>query len=182
MTHYTNGNHRQLTFSKRSSLITRSSLIFTSIVTMIVTTLVALVGCGSQPAQSSYSVPQRAYSQQCNITQSESYIWLEQEDEWLGLPEQARQQFEQEQIDWLKENVLIVSLGQKTTAGYNIELSQWLLEQDYWQVTRITSTPQAGKLNAMVMTSPCVMVKIPKSIKSFSLINPEGRVLGRWPY
>ena len=144
--------------------------------------LSSLVGCGSQPAQPSYSVPQRAYSQQCNITQSESYIWLEQEDEWLGLPEQARQQFEQEQIDWIKENVLIVSLGQKNTAGYDIELSQWLLEQDYWQVTRITRAPQAGKLNAMVMTSPCVMVKIPKGIKSFSLINPEGRVLGRWPY
>ena len=144
--------------------------------------LLILVGCGSQPAQPSYSVPQRAYSQQCNITQSESYIWLEQEDEWLALPEQARQQFEQEQIDWLKENVLIVSLGQKNTAGYDIELSQWLLEQDYWQVTRITRAPHAGKLNAMVMTSPCVMVKIPKSIKSFSLMNPEGRVLGRWPY
>lgn len=141
-----------------------------------------LVACGSQPAQPSYAVPERFYSQQCYLTQSESYIWLEQEDEWLALPAQAREQFDQTSINWVQENVLLVSLGQKPSAGFTIELSQWLLEQDYWQVTRITRAPQAGKLNAMVMTSPCVMVKIPKAIKSFSLINPDGRVLGRWPY
>lgn len=141
-----------------------------------------MVGCGSNPAHESYAVPERSYSQQCYITQKESYIWLEQEHEWLALPLKVRQQFEQENVNWLEENVFIASLGQKPTAGFNIELSQWLLEQNYWQVTRIIDEPKPGSMQAMMISSPCVLVKIPKTIKSFSLINPEGRILGRWPY
>lgn len=153
-----------------------------SVVIVLLMPLFVMVGCGSQPVHKSYAIPERSHSQQCYITQKESYIWLEQEDEWFALPLKARQQFEQEQIDWSEENVLIVSLGQKPSAGFGIELSQWLLEQDYWQVTRITSEPESGSMQAMMMSSPCVLVKIPKTIKSFSLINPEGRILGRWPY
>jgi hypothetical protein len=143
---------------------------------------ITLLACGSQPAQVVYVVPVGIQSQQCFISQTESYIWLEQEDEWLKLPVQAREQFEAEKVNWLEENVLIASLGQKPSAGYGIELNNWLLEQDHWQVMRKTQKPTAGRMQAQIITSPCIMVKIPKSIKSFTLNNQQGQALGRWPY
>jgi hypothetical protein len=145
-------------------------------------TSMTLLACGSQPAQVLYSVPDGIQSQQCFITQTESYIWLEREDEWLELPVQARQQFDAVKVNWSAENVLIVSLGQKPSAGYGIELNNWLLEQDHWQVMRNTQKPMAGRMQAQMITSPCLMVKIPKSIKSFTLNNQQGQALGRWPY
>ena len=151
---------------------------------ILLTVIIALslVGCGSQPAAARYSVPKSFHSQQCYLTQSESYIWLEQEDEWLNLPVAARQQMNQVAINWLEESVLIVSLGQKPSAGYGLELTNWLLEQNHWQVTRISHSPSQGSMQAMMMSSPCVLVKIPKAIKSFSLKSEQGQALGRWPY
>ncbi len=100
-----------------------------------------LSACGSQPAQMVYQIPKSNASQQCFITQSESYIWLEQEEQWNELPEAAKQQFESAKIDFSKESILIISAGQKTSAGYGLELTNWLLEQDHWQVTRVARQP-----------------------------------------
>lgn len=141
-----------------------------------------LSACGSQPAQMVYQIPKSNASQQCFITQSESYIWLEQEEQWNELPKAARQQFESAQIDFSKESILIISAGQKTSAGYGLELTNWLLEQDHWQVTRVAHQPPADSMQAQVITSPCVLVKIPKSIKSLTLNSDQGQMLGRWPY
>ena len=141
-----------------------------------------LTACGSQPNYASVAIPKSYYSQQCFITQDESFIWLEQEDEWLTLPARAQQQFEQADINWLQDNVLIVSAGQKPTAGFDVKLTSWLLEQHHWQVERQLQVPKAGNLQAMMISSPCVLVKIPKSVKSFILNDPSGRALGRWMY
>lgn len=151
-------------------------------VLLLLTTSMILFACGSQPAQIIHKVPVSTLSQQCYVSQSETYIWLEQEDEWLGLPEQTRQQFGQTEVNWLEENILIVSQGLKPSAGYGIELTNWLLEQDHWQVTRIAQQPATDSMQAQMMTSPCLLVKIPKSIKSFTLNGEQGQALGRWPY
>lgn len=141
-----------------------------------------LSACGSQPAQIMYSVPKQIVSQQCFITQAESQVWLEREDEWNGLPENAKQQLSAAGIDFTRSNVLIISTGQKPTPGYSLELTNWLLEQDHWQVTRIARSPSVNSMKAQVITSPCLLVKIPKSIKSITINNEQGQPLGRWPY
>lgn len=149
---------------------------------LIIYTLWGLSACASQSEVKAYAVPKSIHSQQCFVSQKEAYIWLEQEDQWLALPARVREQMNDTKVNWLEENVLIVSLGQKPSAGYGVELSSWLIEQDHWQVARITHTPPAGSMQAMMMTSPCLLVKIPKRVKSFSLLNEQGQALGRWPY
>lgn len=141
-----------------------------------------LSACGSQPAQVIYQVPNTVAHQQCFITQSEEQIWFEGEDEWNELPKGVRHKLGAEEIDFTKSNVLIVSAGQKPTSGYALELTNWLLEQDHWQVTRLLHQPAANGMSAQVITSPCLMVKIPKSIKSFTLNDEQGQTLGHWPY
>ncbi len=140
------------------------------------------MACGSQPARVAYAVPASFQSQQCYVSQGESYIWLEQEDEWLALPSATQQQLQHAKINWLEDNVLIVSSGQKPSAGYGIELTSWLMEQNHWQVTRVTQQPAVGSMQAQMLTSPCMLVKIPKSIRSFSLKDEQGQALGYWPY
>ncbi len=144
--------------------------------------LLGLTACASQAELKLQAVPTSYHSQQCYITQNEGYIWLEQEDQWHELPAATKNQMKEGKVNWLEENVLIVSLGQKNSAGYDVQLNQWLLEQDHWQVTRRVNQPAPGSMQAMMMTSPCVMVKIPKQVKSFSLFNEQGQALGRWPY
>ena len=141
-----------------------------------------LSACGSQPAQRVYQVPASTVSQQCFITQSESQLWFDQEEEWNALPIAVREQLESADIDFSAESVLIVSAGQKPSAGYGLKLTNWLLEQDHWQVTRIAQQPGANSMQAQFITSPCLLVKIPKAIKSFTLNNEQGQALGRWPY
>jgi hypothetical protein len=141
-----------------------------------------LSACGSQPALVAYSVPSSYQSHQCYVSQLESFIWLEQENQWFSLPETVRQQFERIEMNWLEENILLVSIGQKNSAGYRIELTNWLLEQDHWQVTRIAHQPARDSMQAQMITSPCVLVKIPKAIKSLTLTNDKGQALGYWPY
>lgn len=147
---------------------------------MVVFTAFFVASCSSQPNYESVAIPKSFHSQQCYITQSESYIWLEQEDEWLTLPEISQQQFEQAQINWLEDNILIVSLGQKPTAGFDLKLTSWLMEQNHWQVERHVKTPKSDTMRAAVITSPCVLIKIPKTIKSFTLKAENGAALGSW--
>lgn len=149
-----------------------------SVITLITAFFVS--SCGSQPVEESYPVPESFYSQQCYLTQGEGYIWLEQEEEWLALPENSRQQFEQARINWLEDNVMIVGFGQKPSAGFEVKLTHWLMEPSHWQVVRQLNTPNKGRMQAAMITSPCVLVKIPKTIKTFTLKNEQGAVLGRW--
>lgn len=141
-----------------------------------------LSACGSQPAQTVYQVPESSARQQCFITQTESQLWFDQAEEWNALPIRVREQFESVDIDFAADSILIVSAGQKPSAGYSLKLTNWLLEQNHWQVARIISPPLANSLQAQLITSPCVLVKIPKAIKSFTLTSEQGQVLGRWPY
>jgi hypothetical protein len=149
---------------------------------VVLFSLLGLTACASQSEQLSFTVPQSFHSQQCFVSQGEAYIWLEQEEHWLELPASIRGQMSHAQVNWIEENVLLVSLGQKPSAGYGIELTNWLIEQDHWQVVRVSHQPAEGSMQAMMMTSPCVLVKIPKRVKSFSLLNEQGQALGRWPY
>ena len=54
------------------------------------------------------------------------------------------------------------------------------MEQNHWQVERQVKSPSAGTMQATMITSPCVLIKIPKTIKSFTLKAENGAALGSW--
>lgn len=144
--------------------------------------LAFFAGCGAQPAHKIQPLPKTFLSTQCYVSQSDVNIWLEQESEWQQLPEQTRNEFSQASIDWTRERILLISEGQKPSAGYSLKLENWLLEQNYWQATKLQRSPAPGTLQAQMITSPCLLVVIPKSVKSFTLNDVSGNELGRWPY
>lgn len=141
-----------------------------------------LFACGAQPAQVMQPLPKSYSSQQCYVSESELYIWLEEKSEWQQLPERTRNAFSHAAINWHKERILLLSEGQKPSAGYGLKVEGWLLEQNYWQATKRVRTPVPGSLQAQMITSPCLLLVLPKSVKSFTLKNSAGQELGRWPY
>jgi len=143
---------------------------------------VGLAGCGSQPMQDLQPLPKTYSSQQCYVSQGEVNIWLEEKAEWDQLPEKTRSEFSQANINWEQERILLLSEGQKPSAGYDLKLEGWLLEQDYWQARKLVRSPAPGTLQAQLITSPCLLVVLPKSVKSFTLKNAADQEIGRWPY
>ena len=67
-------------------------------------------------------------------------------------------------VDWGAEAVVLVAMGQRPTAGHGVELaSRKAPVKDGAAGLRVTfSSPPAGALTAQVMTSPCLVVALPR--------------------
>ena len=141
-----------------------------------------LQACGAQPAQVLQPLPKSYSTQQCYVSEGEVNIWLEEKAEWDQLPAQTREAFSHVDINWQQERILLLSEGQKPSAGYDLKVEGWLLEQDYWQARKLVRTPAPDSLQAQMITSPCLLLVLPKTVKSFTLKNAANQEIGRWPY
>ncbi len=76
------------------------------------------------------------------------------------LPKQPRQL---PVIDFRKERVLLIEMGQQTTAGYGLALSdeQAQLADAIAEITVTWMEPAVGSIQAQMVTSPCLIVKLP---------------------
>jgi len=67
-------------------------------------------------------------------------------------------------VDFDREGLLLVEMGERATAGYGVDLAAPEVEVragTAWVRTRWTM-PAPGTINAQVITSPCVVIKLPK--------------------
>jgi len=67
-------------------------------------------------------------------------------------------------VNWGTEAVVLVSAGQRSSAGYGVELvSQKAPVREGAAAVRVAlSSPPAGAMTAQVMTSPCLVVAMPR--------------------
>lgn len=69
------------------------------------------------------------------------------------------------EVDYDKQSLVLYALGQKPTAGYSIELYRdeaSIKEQTLYLPVRVKS-PEAGSVQAQVITSPCQIYSLPHS-------------------
>lgn len=80
----------------------------------------------------------------------------------LGGPAEAAA--EPPALDLEREAVLVVRMGQRPTAGYAIELARpvALVKGKVAAVQIALRSPAPGAMTAQVVTSPCLVVKLPK--------------------
>lgn len=81
-------------------------------------------------------------------------------------------------VDFASEGVLIIHLGQQPSAGYGLSLGDTDVKvKDGQAVVSVTHTkPAAGTLQAQVLTSPCLMVKLPaKGVTHVRVVDQDGR-------
>jgi len=66
-------------------------------------------------------------------------------------------------IDFAKEMVVVLTLGQKPTGGYGIEITRVAIEGNRLKVSYRATSPPAGAMVTQALTSPCHMVAVAKS-------------------
>ena len=79
-------------------------------------------------------------------------------------------------VSWASEAVVLVSGGQRTSAGYGIELVSTRAQvRDGAAALRVAFTsPPAGAASAQVMTSPCLVVALPREgLRAVAVLDGE---------
>ena len=107
--------------------------------------------------------------QQCGLPQAQTR-WLRTQPEYHSLFRELRQSYMGDQalpppVDWSEYGVLLVAMGQKNTGGYGLALdgAGAALSDGVLGITLQWREPQKGMMVTQVLTSPCILLKVPKS-------------------
>ncbi|MBI3898786.1 MAG: protease complex subunit PrcB family protein [Gammaproteobacteria bacterium] len=109
--------------------------------------------------------------------------WITQSEQWEAIHQRLTRQILPQPsppaVDFEKSGVLLVEAGQRPTAGYRLALTQSTVERTD-STARITldwKTPPADAMTAQVLTSPCVMIELPKArYSSIQVLDLQGNV------
>jgi hypothetical protein len=86
--------------------------------------------------------------------------------------------------DFERDAVLLLSMGQRRTGGYALELARpvALVKGDVAGVQVLLREPPAGAVTAQVLTSPCLVVKLPREgLREVKIAGEDGKVLASIP-
>ncbi|MBN4085136.1 protease complex subunit PrcB family protein [Flavobacteriaceae bacterium AH-315-B10] len=76
-------------------------------------------------------------------------------------------------IDFDKETVIALFLGEKNSGGYSIAVEQIINVNDKVNVVYRITSPKAGEMVTSVMTQPYCIIKIPKTSKEIVFLQPK---------
>lgn len=80
-------------------------------------------------------------------------------------------------VDFRKEGVLAVFMGQRPTAGYGLALADptVTIADGVGKVVVRFQEPEPGAMVAQVLTSPCLLIRMPKQgIRQLRVVDPAG--------
>jgi hypothetical protein len=83
-------------------------------------------------------------------------------------------------VNFSEDAVLLISMGQRRTAGFNLELSQELPRLRDGELTMpvVWTVPADGLFVAQVITHPCILLTLPRrDIRSITVVDQSGNVL-----
>ena len=97
-------------------------------------------------------------------------IWIEDPDQFkktyarLSRHTIGAQQDLSSRVDFSREGILIVAMGQKPTGGYGLELNrEFAVISDDTAVLRVSwIDPPKGAILPQIITSPCLVIILPK--------------------
>jgi PrcB C-terminal len=84
---------------------------------------------------------------------------------------------ESPKVDFRREGVLAVFMGQRRTAGYALALQDptVAIADGVGKVVVRFEEPEAGAMVAQVLTSPCLLVRMPKdALRQIRVVDPAG--------
>jgi hypothetical protein len=125
--------------------------------------LAACASGGSSISTTDVSVRQVTQSAQCGLTgPGIAYVQTEAEREaLLDLNGQNMVTGAVRQVDLARESIVIVTLGQKPTAGYSVGLAETRADGDVLNLVMSVTEPPPDAMTAQVITSPCVVLALP---------------------
>ncbi|KPJ90936.1 MAG: hypothetical protein AMJ53_12645 [Gammaproteobacteria bacterium SG8_11] len=113
--------------------------------------------------------------QQCNLQQAQTR-WIDSADAYRTLFQELNKSYlggdaqQPPAVDFSQHGVILVAMGQKNTGGYVVDVANQpaLLEGDVLKVSVQWREPKKGMMVTQVLTSPCMLLKIP--------VAPFGRI------
>lgn len=125
----------------------------------------------------------------CGRQASDPYLtWISDQPRFSRFQQQMGQDYFPPQaitfpvVDFSREGVLVIEMGRRPSAGYGVDIAAYpgkfrnatLWLSLFWRV------PAPGSMQAQVLTSPCVLVRISKgSFRSIQLVDQAGLTRGR---
>ena len=149
--------------------------------------LTVVAGC-AQPvgnAAGDATLPIAALSSQgqCGALNRPAVRWIARSNEWRELYAQANSQWldppSPPTVDFPRAGVLLIAMGQRSTAGYGLTLADEVATVRGGMLTvRVDwREPPPGRRQAQVMTSPCLLATVPEAgFTRIQIVDREGRV------
>jgi len=124
-----------------------------------------LAACTTQLSETADGAPlarQITASDQCGIG-SEGLAYVSDEDDLARLGEWSMQNLSMKPIralDFDREHILVIGLGQKPTGGYGLTLANSRIVGDTLKITVILRRPPADAMVTQVLTTPCAVMAV----------------------
>jgi hypothetical protein len=133
--------------------------------------LVVMAGC-AQPSvkaagDATVSIATLASQGQCGAQNRPTVRWIADAGEWRDLHARINSQWMNPPppptVDFPREGVLLIAMGQRSSAGYGLTLADKVaVVRDGVLTVRVDwREPLPDRLRAQVMTSPCLLVAVP---------------------
>jgi len=140
-----------------------------------IATGIVSAGCVSNYTETAEGAPlsrQITASDQCGVG-SAGLTYLSKREELARLQAWPMQNLSMKPLnalDFNREHVLIVGLGQKPTGGYGLTLANSQIESDTLKLTMILRRPAPDAMVTQVLTTPCAVLAItPERWKSIEV-------------
>lgn len=124
-----------------------------------------LVGCAVNRSETPDGAPlarQLTQSDHCGLT-APGLVYLdnaEQIDRLSDLPTRNLPLDSLKAVDFEREHLVLVSLGQKPTGGYGVTLDQSAIREGTLELTVNVRQPAADAIVAQVLTTPCAVIAV----------------------
>lgn len=119
---------------------------------------------------------------QCGVLDRPEVAWIASPDAWRRLYGQVTSLRMNPPpapaVDFSREGVVLVGMGQRPSAGYGLSLAGDVTVQDGVLAVRVDwREPAPGHLQAQVVTSPCLLLKVPAvDFTHLRVMDREGRI------
>jgi hypothetical protein len=153
---------------------------------LAVLAVLALQGCaGTTRAGSEATAPvEKVYaSGQCGGLDQPEVVWIADAETWreryAQIMSQRMEPPPRPAVDFSRDGVLLITMGQQTTGGYGLSLTgaPAIVQNGVLTVRVEWREPLPGYAQAQVMTNPCLLAKLPDGAFShIRVIDQDGRL------
>lgn len=145
--------------------------------------VVLLGGCGAMLAAApgeAVSVETLTSAFQCGVESSQPQIeWVDDAQRLAAILERSVGARDVPAVDFEVDGVLVVSMGQRPSAGYALVLIDHAarVAEDVLQVHVERVVPARGRMAAQVVTKPCLLLRVPAvPFNRIRIVDRDGEV------
>lgn len=133
--------------------------------------LLCLAGCGTQPVSTSLTATLLTAGAYCgHMDTAGKAVWLDNAAELHAVYDAINRQRLGEspawpEVDFMNYGVIAVFMGLKSTGGYTLALEnqEVPINKKVAELRLISGTPSPDQFTVQVITSPCLLIKMPKA-------------------